>query len=833
MRNRFPLVAALFLVSGATGLLYEVAFSKLLAYVFGATAYAVSTVLASFMGGLALGAHFGGRYASRARKPLVLYGVLEITVGVVCALSPFAFELVTRSYVALARSAPDSLALVTAARAGMTALLVIVPTVAMGATLPVLSRVIAGAPLGGGGLGGRGERGERGERDERDERGASGRRLASLYAINTAGGAAGAMASAYAILPLLGIRGTMMSAALANIVIGAVALLVGRASPPIETDISALVTTMKSPTGEAPVAAVAAGSSAVAAITAAPSPAEDAAERLFLVLAFVSGYLVFAAEVVETHLLALLIGNSAYAFGLMLAVFLVCLSIGAARAPAFSKRNGPAALSRGLAVAGVALAITLPLWDQLPHVFTFAGKHVSSWAGRELCRALAALVILVLPTLWMGSTFPLLLERVAARADVASRVGRLTVANTVGTIFGSILTGYVILPALGSQNALKAVAIAFALASLAAARAVDATRTTDRPPETRRALVAGAIAGALVVALPSWNMARLTSGANVYFTVGPPPEAIEFVREDVHGGVTTVARRGAVRTLYTNGKFQGDDGAEMMAQRRFAHFPSLFVPAYDRVLVIGLGTGTTLGTLSTYPWKRIDVAEISPSIVEASRHYYADQTLHALDDPRVHLELNDGRNVLLVAAAPYDLVTMELTSVWFAGASSLYSREFYELARARLTKGGVLQQWVQLHHIRREELATIVKTLHEVFPHVALFVGGGQGILVASGSPLRASREALGRLEQSPRLLETLGGGRLSDTLKELVASEGELTRFVADTPGATTSTDDNLYLEYATPKGNVMNYDASLRATLATLEGYRTAGAEERHLGP
>src|SRR5215470_6881274 len=127
-------------------------------------------------------------------------------------------------------------------------------------------------------------------------------------------------------------------------------------------------------------------------------------------------------------------------------------------------------------------------------------------------------------------------------------------------------------------------------------------------------------------------MARLTNGANVYFTTGPPPDAIAMVREDVHGGVTTVARRRAVTTMYTNGKFQGDDGAEMPAQRRFAHFPSLFVRRFDHALVIGLGTGTTLGTIAAYPWARVDVAEISPSIVEASRRYFTAQARESLAD---------------------------------------------------------------------------------------------------------------------------------------------------------------------------------------------------------
>ena len=786
MRNRTTLVSTLFLVSGATGLLYEVAFSKLLAYVFGATAYAVSTVLASFMGGLALGAFLGGRFAARARRPLVVYGALELVVGAVCAASPAALGFVTDAYVGLARSMPGSLAALTAVRFALTAVVVVVPTVAMGATLPVLSRVIAG----------------RGAGDDA--------RLSRLYAINPAGGAAGALASAYMILPLLGVRGTMAAAALANVAIGVTAAYVGRGDvvPPIDEPVAATV-------------------------EAAPPPAEeaDADARLWLGLAFASGFLVFAAEVVETHLLALLIGNSAYAFGLMLAVFLVCLAFGASRAARFSVRHGELALARGLVVAAVAMAVTLPLWDQLPRIFIGVGARVTSFHGREACRALAAFAILALPTYWMGTTFPLLLGRVAARRDVAAAVGRLTVANTVGTIFGSILTGYFLLPTLGSQGALRAVAAGFAVAAFVAAWAA---RGRVASSAGKRLYAFAAAAAALAFVGPSWNLALLTNGSNVYFWGRPAPEKIEFVREDVHGGFTSVETLRGVHTLLTNGKFQGDDGAEMNAQRRFAHFPSMFVDRWENALVIGLGTGTTLGTISSYPWKHIDVAEISPAIVEAAHTYFTGPNRGALDDPRVHLYLNDGRNQLLVSTTSYDLITMELSSVWFAGAASLYSKEFYELARARLTETGVLQQWVQLHHIRRQELAVIVRTLRASFPHVALFVGGAQGILVACGRPRVAARAHLDARTARPAIVETLGGASFDDVLSELVTSEADLDRFVAESDAPIAfSTDDNLYLEYATPKGNVFEYTASLQEAIATLKRYSPADVAARHIGP
>ncbi len=782
MSPRLALVFVLFFVSGATGLLYEVAFSKKLATIFGATAWAVSTVLAAFMAGLALGAHLGGRFASRVSRPLSAYGLAEIAVGLVCATTPLAFDAIEQGYVALARDRQGSLAALTALRASLTFVTILVPTACMGATLPLLSRLVTGDAEGP-------------------------RLLPRLYAANTVGGALGSLAGAYAVLPAFGVRGTLHAAALANVTLGAVALWQG---------------------GRWAASAPARSSRDESSNDASLAPS-------MLFFAAGSGLAVFAAEVVETHLLTLLIGNSAYAFGLMLAVFLVCLGIGAARAPAFAARHGQAALGLGLGLAALSLALSLPLWDQLPRFFAAAGKLVHSWGGRELCRAAAALGILAVPTLFMGTTFPLLLAHVAERSGAARAVAKLTVANTLGTIAGSLLTGYVVLPRLGSQGSLVAVTMLFAMMSLFAL--LGARREGALRARSGRAALAFAALGMLAALLsPHWDLARMTNGAHVYFAHGPPPDAIELVREDVHGGVTTVARRGALRTLYTNGKFQGDDGPEMQAQRAFAHYPALFLEREQRALVIGLGTGVTLGAVAAYPFERIDVAEISPSIVEAARLYYAGPSLGALDDPRTRLLLDDGRSVLLVGDEPYDLVTIELTSVWFAGASALYSEEFYRLVKRRLAPGGVLQQWVQLHHLRPRELGVVVRTLRRAFEHVALFEGGAQGILVASATPLVASRARLERLDALPAVQETTERP-LVEHLGALIASDAELDRLVEDLArehgGPIVSTDDNLFLEYATPKGNVLDYAASLEATRSLLERYRTPDPAARHLGP
>ncbi len=784
MRRRTPLsvIALLFVVSGAAGLVDQVCFSKYLSYVVGSTAHAVSAVLAAFMAGLALGARLGGSRAAKVARPLVAYGVLEIAVGVAVLVTPFAFGLLGDAYVALVQRLPDSVALVTALRWLLAFAVVVVPTTAMGATLPLLSRLT-----------------------EDEEPRNRGRALGVLYACNTLGGAVGSLGSAYLWLPSLGLRSTTLAAAAASIGVGVVALALGRQAP-------------------------SRASAAAASRSAEPLHVVDVGPQWTLdVVAFASGALVFASEVIFVHLLVLLVGTSAYAFGVILSIFLVCLFLGAALAPTVHRAIGAAALPTGLAAAALALVITLPLWEYLPEYFKGVGGKVTTFEGRELVRGAAAFVVLFLPTTLMGLSFPLLLQNVTRSRDVGRLVGRLTSVNTVGAVLGSLLTGYLILPALGSQGSIIATAIAFSAVALATAMTSGG--------RTMGALVVRSLAGSLATLAIAgaamtrpWDLGTMTGGYHVYFDWGRGQEHILFAAEDAHGGVTTVTEKDGTKTLLTNGKFQGNDGREMHAQRYFAHYPALFVDRFERAMVVGLGTGTTLGTLADYPFEHVEVAEISPTIVDAAKRYFGPAGADALDDPRVQLSLEDGRNHLLVSDRTYDLIGLELTSVWFAGAGSLYSREFYVLAKQRLRPGGVFQQWIQLHHITALDLAVVIHTLRLEFPHVALFYGGGQGILVASEQPLVASRAQLEALEA--QLERTKPDRRLKNLVDDvLVATDGldAFIREVAAEHGKTledlVSTDDNLYLEYATPRGNVLPW-SSREELVARLRQHRSVAA-------
>jgi len=823
-------VTALFFASGAAGLVDQVCFSKYLSYVVGATAYAVSAVLGAFMAGLALGAMLGGRLSRIVRRPLAAYGIAELCAGATVAVTPWAFGALTPVYVEMARHAQGSLATLSVVRWAMTLLLVATPTVAMGATLPLL------APALGAGTA------------------TAKRRLGALYAANTFGGAVGALLGAYVLLPLGGLSRTLHWAALASAIAGCTAL--GLVAQNGDTtfgdelddgdeassrhDVTARRAAAPSPDalGTAPLGAASDPHSATVLPStsdtppAAPLPLPSAhspglPDATWLgVLSFASGFIVFTLEVVTTHLLAVIIGSSVYAFGLILAGFLTWLFVGATIAPRFAERFGARALATSLGLQALALTLTLPLWDRLPLAFGGLGEYVTTFEGREAMRALVAFGILAVPTTLMGLTFPLILNRAAERPDLGGWVGRFTALNTIGAVAGAMAAGYAVLPKLGSERSILAVAIA-----LAALAAVTALRTDRQHSRLPLGLAAAAVAVGFIA--PRWDIERLTSGTNVYFDTSATKAELLHVREDVHGGITTVTVRDGVHTLYTNGKFQGNDGWELNAQRYFAHYPCLFVKDFDKALIIGFGTGTTLGSLATYPWKELDVVEISPAILEASGTYFSTPNRHVLDDPRVHVTLDDARNYLLVHDGRYQLISMELSSVWFAGASSLYSREYYRMVRAHLDDDGVFQQWVQLHHVYRPVFAELVNTLKSEFEHVALFYGGGQGILVASKRPLRWSRSRASKYTMDPVVGETLPNGRPLEVLtNDILAMDEGLDHFLDESAREAgtrrtelVSTDDNLFLEYETPRGNVLPW-AAREALVATLRQYRDSAA-------
>ncbi len=828
-------LALLFFCSGASSLIFETIFTRLLTYTFGNTAHATSTVLAAFLGGLALGAFVFGRWVDRRAPSLWIYGGLELLVGIYCLFIPNLFALLTQSYVALYHRLHLGPAALTGVRFGLAALVILIPTVLMGGTLPAMARYVAF-----------------GRRDFAPD-------VSRLYGWNTLGAAVGTLASTYLLMPYLGVRGAIGLACGVNFAIFLSVALSGFRSHP-------------APLPEA-------------AVQGNPEPTGEASPRgtftVLVVGGFLCGAVALAYEVIWTHVLAFLIGNTVYAFGVMLFTFLCGLGIGAqvVARRLRSTQVWARALAGSQMFLGLAVFCTLPLWNRIPDVFSqgimrafefdglgvafllllrmaylgwrilrrtqaarfpwtravelgvetiillavvggdrsFLWKYETSFfVAAELLRFFLAFYLLILPSLLLGLTFPLLLNLTSRQAaGVGAGVGGIYAANTLGAIAGTVLTGFVFLPHWGSFMNLRAAATVNLLLGVLFAFALV-------PLNRARKLLLTVVAASLTLMFwtgpASWDARQMSRGSYVYFSEGAPIDRVLYSAEDVQGGLTSVVDIQQTRVLLSNGKFQGNNTGEVGEQIRIALFPILFTRELKRALVIGLGTGNTLRAITRFPFEQIDAVEIAPHIVEAARQWFEEINARVFDrDPRVRLTIADGRNFLLLSRERYDLVTIEISSIWISGEADLYNREFYELCRARLKERGILQQWVQIHHMRTQDLLVILNTVARVFPHVAFFLGPEQGVLVASASPLECDYRQLQSYDAAPGIREELARidvPSIAALLGELMLQGDSLRQALSALSGYSglppgfVSTDFRPYLEYQTPKGNSLPYN-------------------------
>jgi predicted membrane-bound spermidine synthase len=767
-------IAGLFVLSGFAGLMYQVLFSKALALTFGSTSTATYTVLATYMGGMAVGAWLGGAIASRRTNPLLLYALCELGIGLYCLATPWFFPVIRHAYVALAAGMVPDAPVLLAARFGIGAAALVAPTVLMGMTLPILVRFF----------------------EQRDQ--ALGVSVAWLYAANTGGAAFGALLAGYAILPALGMTRTTLVAVALNLLAAYLGFRLSKSAALLEPG-------------------------APAASRAKPAAQLDgvssrALSYLALAILAIGGIVTLALEVNYVHLLSVVAGNSVYAFSLMLFAFLFGLGLGAEAARRLLRRQWPlasvlAGLELGLACA---IGVGIFFWDGLPQYFaSFHGYALTpGFGGREAIRGLVCLVAMVPAAFFIGAIYPVAMEAVAPAAPRSPVValGRAAALNTAGNILGVLIGGFVLLPKLGPLLGLKLLAsVCFTLGVAALAL----RRGAGRPGLSWG--TAAAVALLLLLTPRSFDYNSLSSGANVYFRPQGFGKVIDHA-ESVDGGLTTVALSeygGAKQlTLLTNGKFQGNDAweGEVKAQVGFALAPLMHVSGRDRVLVIGYGTGMSARVLHDAGFAHMDIADLSADIIRLANQHFGDLNARVSELPGVRTYVTDGRNLLLLQNERYDLVAMELSSIWFAGTASLYNRDFYELVHARLKPTGVLQQWVQLHHMRAVDLLYVLGSVRSVFRYVRLYYIGGQGIIVASNDAAAApTTENIGKLDRTPGLKRFLSlyGNSSKVLLDTLVLDPQGVDRFLGSggVPlGLLVSTDDNLFLEYGTPKGNALD---------------------------
>ncbi|MBI2104171.1 MAG: fused MFS/spermidine synthase [Candidatus Omnitrophica bacterium] len=730
-----------YFLSGALGLAYQILWLRKLLLVFGSTVHAVSTVLTVFFGGLALGSWLFGRLIDRPRwtgTGLRWYAALEVGVGL-CAFATLPlFEAMQRLYLPAYQASGFSPAILMGGAFVCSAAILLVPTTLLGGTFPVLSRFLIRSSEG------------------------RGPAIATLYAVNTAGAMAGTLLVYFVGLPVLGMFRTLLCAGILNVGIGLLCLAFDRHlatlgwTAPRAADTSPAA--RPSPAGE--------GVPSERKRVEGP-PRQPLGPLRWVFAAFaLSGFSAMVYEVAWTRALSLVLGSSTYAFCLMLATFLGGIALGSALARR-DLRARPATvklfIDLELWLGGYGL-LSVWLFSQLPSVFLSlwpaAGR---TFAGLLWLQATLSALAMLTPTLMLGVLFPLVSDLVTTRfGQFGERLGAAYAVNTAGGILGSFLAGFALIPWLGLPGAI----VAAALVNLLAAAVLYVRFEPQRALPVRLGLAALLLAqaawlGAAAV-VPAWQRQAFAAGVYMYADRLQPASVEEgagakllYYRDGLNTTVS-VHQTSDTTFLRVGGKTDASNGRDMGTQVLAAHVPLLMHADPQRVLVIGLGSGVTLGHAARHPVSLVHCAEIEPAVIEAAR-YFKKENYGVHEDPKVRIIAADGRNFLRATREAYDVIISEPSNPWMTGVAALFTEEFYELAKARLAPDGIMCQWLQLYGLFPNDVKLMLKTFHEAFPHVSVWSSApGDLLLIGSMASQRLDHQRLSARMAAPAVHDSL-----------------------------------------------------------------------------
>ena len=750
-----------FFISGATGLIYEVVWTRLLTQVMGNTHYSIATVLTVFMAGLALGSYLGGRLIDKGGNPLATYAILEGAIGIYCLLVPFMIDGAFPLFKWVYQTQTESYTQASLYRFWICGAILLVPTTFMGATLPVLSKYVS--------------------RDSAF----IGRDVGTLYSLNTFGAVFGALSSAFLFMRLWGIQATIWFAATLNVGIAVVIFLLFRAYLGREKPLESASETEK------------------------PEPVWAKGSMILVLLAFCfSGLCALTYQVAWNRILSLLLGSSIYAFSLILTTFILGLALGTVLFSRWVNRFKDPLKVFGLLQAGIGISAlaALPLFGEIPFINRWVYQNWSlEFASIQWSIFLVILSLLFVPTFLMGGQFPVVIRLVARNLETLGHsIGKVYAANTVGTIIGSFLAGFVLIPWLGIQNTIL-FAVAFNLLVGAGLLFMSPGLSFNLKMYALPAVLVLCVLSAQ--SIEPWNKSVISSGSFMPYRIDDLVEAEEkknkilFYREGVHTTVTTELAVSGNIFLRVNGKTDASLAMDMRTQLLSGYLPMLLHGQPKSALVIGQGSGITLGAVEQFPVDSIDLIEISSAVIEGSRFF--DPFNHeALDDPRVKLIVADGRNHVALADQKYDVIISEPSNPWISGVGALFTADFFELLKKRLNPAGVVCIWV---HTNMSPLSfkSVARTFSESFGHVTMWesIVGDDYLLIGSDREYQFSYEKAAELLSDKirgKDLRQIGVFIVRDLMSLMIMNRERILEF---SKGAPIHNDDNSLLEFNAPR--------------------------------
>jgi spermidine synthase len=689
-----PILLLLFVGSGCAALIYEIVWFQMLELFVGSSSVSIGVLLGTFMGGMCLGSFLLPRYISPKHHPLKVYALLEIAIGVIGLLLILVLPLVGHVYTAWGGYGITGYLL----RGLVASICLLPPTLAMGATLPAVARWVQTTPSGVSWLG-------------------------FFYAGNIAGAVLGTLLAGFYLLRVFDMNTATYVAAAINFAVGGLGLLVA-ANTPVSVD----------------------------GTDAEPNPQSlfpnhhvrptGSSDRLLVYVAIaLSGFCALAAQVIWTRVLSLLFGASTYTFSLILAVFLIGLGIGSSIGSIVAKSVERPRVALGwcqlLNVGAMAWSAYM-LMESLPYWPINTSITTSIWYNFQLDFVRAFWAVLPAPILW-GASFPLALAAVARKGEDPGRlVGGVYAANTVGAIFGSVIASLVLVYWFGSQRAQQVLMIVSGMSGLLLLAPAELSSTPRSAPGfgPRRALrwvapmmliIALGVAAFLIRTVPTIPGILVAYGRYAATWMGQQGD-IFYVGEGLSSSVA-VSRFGEVMNYHNAGKVQASSQPQdMRLQRMLGHFTTLVPKTPKKVLVIGCGAGATAGAVSIdEKVETLIIAEIEPLVPRVVSEHFGEHNFHVVRNPKTQVVIDDARHFLLTTEERFDAITSDPLDPWVKGAATLYTKEFFELAKSKLNPGGTVTLFVQLYESTPEAVKSEIGTFFEVFPNGVIWGNPHQG----------------------------------------------------------------------------------------------------------
>ncbi|MGQ9609365.1 MAG: fused MFS/spermidine synthase [bacterium] len=713
-------IVTLFFFSGVAGLIYEVVWNRMLMLVFGSTVFAASTVLTAFMAGMAIGSFFFGRLADRRKDNLNIYAYLEAGIGIYAILLPFILSATDNLYIIIHRNLQSNFYLLSFIRFLICLIILIIPTTLMGGTLPIISKVIT----------------------SRMSR--SGWNIGLLYSINTFGAVLGCFLTGFILIRLIGILWTIYISAGINIIIALIILLILHRKTIVDFNI-------------------------------AEEESEESSlpawiGKIALLVFGLSGFCALAYEVLWTRVLVLFLGYTTYAFATMLSSFLCGIALGSiVLARLIDKRKsymgilGPIQLF--IALSAVLL---IPMFGSLYSVgMKFTG---ADWLSFIISKYSMSFLVMLVPTTLMGATFPIV-TKIYARSykELGKSIGNIYSINTIGSILGSFLAGFLIIPFLGIQKGIIIIAFINAFSGILVIIASIVHDLSQNKPlnfSFRIPVVTISIL-IIIVAIIAINLDQPLISITPIFKGSGKDNKLLFYKEDIDACVTVVEDTEGVRRIFVDTNQAAEDSRwDLPSHSIIGHLPILLHPNPKNALVIGFGMGVTSWSISRHGVK-VDAVEISPGVVSANS-FFTKINHNVLNDPLINLTIDDGRNYTLTTDKKYDMISTGIIHpLVSANSASFYTKDFYELCKKRMTSDGIMCQWVPLHRLPEDKYKMIIRTFKASFPHTTLWYKFTPDFVILIGTPneLSINYQDFKKRMEKPEVKEDLALVNMSDPI--------------------------------------------------------------------